>query len=131
MVSEELDLKTFTEDGKYTLEIPSDGVYWLVPLDGNKPVKFEPVNDEKARPGDSGRVDVICTCWEWLSECDSKKCKEEINPKDGKKECQPKDCCKNCKASTGAITGSVEMTFLGSTYLIKSNTITVNEITYK
>lgn len=130
MVSEELDLKTLTEDGKYTLEIPNDGIYWLVPLDGNKPVKFDPVNDEKARPGDSGRVDLLCPCWEWSSDCGLTTCDVKIS-EEGKRYCVARDCCKDCKSRTNVLKGSIEMIFIGSTYLVKSNTIVVNGITYK
>jgi hypothetical protein len=58
-------------DESIVIEIPNDAVYWLVPLDGNEPVKFEPVNDTKSASGSSGSITVYCVCTQDRQDCTS------------------------------------------------------------
>jgi hypothetical protein len=126
-------LKT-KDDGALVYEIPNDAIYWLVPLDDNEPVKFEPVNGAKTQGGGSSSVMLTCNCWEWPSDASNKdtKCESKKQP-DGSEKCVPAtgSRCSWCPTFINANKGSTETILAGSAYLIQSNTVTINGITYE
>jgi hypothetical protein len=119
-------------EGELVIEIPNDAIYWLVPFDGYEPFKFAPIDDNGAKNsvggGSSGTVSYSCICWE--GSLRDRDCKVKTDDK-GKKYCQPEGGCLKCQPSNPAKTASDTTYFPGSTYLIKSNSITLNGITYE
>ena len=109
--------------------IPSDAIYWLVPIDNQTPIKFDPINSTKVSSG-SGTVRPQCECWEGTTLNDN--CCEGRWTNLGYR-CLIKDgCgCTNCRIKVTARSGTIETTIFGSCYLIKSNTITVNGVIYE
>ncbi|PKP20766.1 MAG: hypothetical protein CVU04_03180 [Bacteroidetes bacterium HGW-Bacteroidetes-20] len=110
--------------------IPSDAIYWLVPIDNQTPIKFDPINSTKVSSG-SGTVRPQCECWEGTTLNDN--CCE-ARWTDLGYICSKKNdtCgCTNCRIKVTARSGTIETTIFGSCYLIKSNTITVNGVIYE
>lgn len=115
--------------------IPSDAIYWLVPLDNQIPIKFDPNNSTKESSG-SGSVSITCYCFEGTTLSNSCCEKRYIQGSSGNYYwgCQPKNntCgCHICHHYVNARSGTNEYTLYGSSYLIKSNSITVNGIIYE
>ena len=123
------------------IEIPNDAIYWLVPLDGNEPIKFEPVVSD-AKSGFGAVVTYSCTCTEGKPNC----LYNIYCPAPVKKEspygsylvCLPgsESCCKTCNLITSVPLGggpaSIAESFItGSSYIVKSDTIVVNGVTYE
>ncbi len=115
------------DEGTLVIEIPNDAIYWLVPLDGHDPFKFEPVNN--AKTGSGGSVKIHCTCEEGTVLLNSL-CKPELTPSGW--QCLSRDSrCTKCRTHTSGVTSISETTFVGSTYLVKSDSIVINGITYE
>ena len=119
-------------DDELVFMIPNDAIYWLVPIEGYEPVKFEPVKDTKTVYGPSS-TSISCSCWECTgcavlndSHCEKKQTDKGWT-------CEPKagGNCVDCRTrviSTNATATAVVM--VGSFYLVQSNSITLNGITY-
>jgi hypothetical protein len=107
------------------IELSDDAIHWLVPLDGNEP--------EKA----SDKPKVSCSCKEGKPNCfENLHCHaQERQDKYGKYVvCVPSvGCCKTCesKLSVAGSTSTGYTLIMGSIYIVQSNTITVNGITYE
>jgi len=127
---------------EFVIDIPNDAIYWLVPLDGNMPVKFEPINNiENAEVG--GFVKVKCECSLKRPNCLGESvCRppQYYKDKDGNLivNCVPDialagNCCLTCKAVIEAdvTVSNTTLIIVGSAYLIQSDTITINGITYE
>jgi len=103
-------------------EIPNDAIYWLVPFDGNEPVKFEPIGNTKQGVG--GSVTLKCDCYESIN--GSFKC----SPQQGI--CVKGNGCTLCRSySSVSLCNSSEIIFLGTTYLVQSDSITIDGVTYE
>ena len=118
----------------FIIVIPNDAIYWLIPLDGHDPVKFKPIENSKAS-GSGGSVTVTCDCWE--STCNkfgSGPCEKRYYS-DNTIKCAPKtgECCTWCKTITTATTerDATPIIIVGSSYLIQSDIITIDGITYE
>jgi len=110
----------------FVTEIPNDAIYWVVPLDGNEPLKIEPIITKAAVGiGIAATSTLKCDCYEWDGG-GTGKCKPENGV------CKRLDRCTRCRAynSVHFSTGE-ETTFVGSTYLVKSDVITINGILYE
>jgi len=132
-VSDMLNIKSMqkNDDEILVIEIPGDAIYWLVPLDGNEPVKFEPLNNAK-NIGSSGSVTVKCDCSEWVMNSQSNKCEKEYTQNGYI--CKPikNGSCLKCNVVKCVVVGgSSEFTIVGGTYLIQSDIITIDGITYE
>jgi len=126
------------DDGDIMIEIPNDAIYWVVPLDGNEPIKFEPVNGAKDKPG--GNLKVSCKCTKIKNDCtgESSCGAPYISPNGKLVSCLDalQGCCQICAISTSASGGSIgggsySSVIPGSSYLVQSNTITINGTTYE
>lgn len=118
------------DDDSVVIIIPSDAIYWLVPLDNQTPIKFDPINSTKESSG-SGYVRPECECFEGTTLSNS--CCELRWIGDGYM-CSKKNetCgCTRCRIKVTARSGTIETTIFGSCYLIKSNTITLNGVIYE
>lgn len=110
--------------------IPSDAIYWLVPLDNQTPIKFDPINSTKESSG-SGYVRPECECFEGTSLSNSC-CEAKMTDKGYMCFKKNDTCgCTTCKIKVTARSGTIETTIFGSCYLIKSNSITVNGVIYE
>jgi len=139
MVSNAITIEPLpTKDaGGVVFEIPNDAIYWVVPFDGNEPFKFETLEDAGVEK--TGTVTATCkTCNEWYTNhpsCVGTACKEETVS--GKTSCAPANnsCCTSYGCRPRTVVKSVktddEVIFVGSVYLVKSNSITLNGITYE
>ena len=120
-------------DGKLVMEIPTNGTYWLVPLDGHEPVKFEPAKDAKLLS--TGTITYYCTCNEGNGGVKDSDCKVEKTQ--SKVECVVKPeatICTKCHLHTtcSVMSGSLStVTLVGSSYLVQSNFISVNGLRYE
>ncbi|PKP20621.1 MAG: hypothetical protein CVU04_03490 [Bacteroidetes bacterium HGW-Bacteroidetes-20] len=97
-------------------------------------MKFEPVNNNKETIGSSGTISVYCTCFEGVVLKNSD-CEYRYNNA-GVKECQVKNSpcdCRVCQTNKGVSRESTNSYTIieGDIYLVKSNTITINGITYE
>lgn len=133
IVSEDINFKPLQSKNGDTIviNIPDDAIYWVVLFGNEPPMKFEPLNNNKAS---SGTVTVYCTCREGTTLKDSD-C-ELRTLTTGVKECQPKSsacCCTSCNTIRATYRSSTNSTTIieGDLYLVKSNTITINGITYE
>ena len=113
-------------------EIPNDGIYWLVPFDGNKPVKFEPIkgNGEKNVVGGGNYAKISCDCWEWIVDGTPYSCKLKGT------DCESGGSCTWCRKFTSAMIVSLNgdsttTVFAGSTYIVKSESIEINGTIYE
>ena len=130
------------DDGGIVFEIPNDAIYWLVPLDGSEPIKFEPVKDTKATSSISGSLEVKCKCIYIKGGCTgSIKCKRpywrEIPGANPAVVCDPEgECCDDCDVeivgppltTTTTITQAFTAT---SCFLVQSPVVTVNSVLYR
>jgi hypothetical protein len=135
MVSDRLNLafQQTKEEGEFAIEIPNDAIYWLVPFDGYEPFKFAPIDNgtkNSVGGGSSGTVQIDCVCMQGYDLRD-RDCKIETNKTTGKSVCVAKGNCTECNTICMVRTASGTTYFTGSTYLIKSNSITLNGITYE
>lgn len=102
------------------IEIPDDAIHWFVSLDGNEPVKVP-----------SGGIKIYCTCTEGKPNCfeTGLTCPPPVISGSGFNtviSCpHSQSCCKTCTQKTG------NTVVVGSTYLVRSDAITVNGITYE
>ena len=126
------------DGGGVVYEIPNDAIYWLVPLDGNKPVKFEPSKD--AKTSNVSTYSDLCRC-DWCEDCASlsdydKSCETQV-PVNGDPNHLTRGCkteagkCKKCAKKCTATTATATTVFVGSCYLVQSTTVTINSITYR
>jgi len=127
-----LEARHAKNDEELVIDIPNDAIYWLVPLDGNKPIKFEPVINGATG---GGSTSIRCSCEEWLVDCNKGNICEKRYYSDGKWRCAPSSssCCTDCRTHTVArvYSNSSEFILVGSSYLIQSNTITIDGVTYE
>lgn len=98
------------------------------------PVKFEPVNNTKAQVG-GPTITVTCICNMTVPNCSGdKKCEPPYTKTDKNRVmtiyCVPEltSCCAACEAKVGSSTGAI---IPGSSYLVRSESVTVNDITYR
>jgi len=127
ILPDELNIKPQnTKNGEgVIIEIPDDAIYWFVPLDGNEPEKVPP-----------GHQTVTCTCTLGKPNCfENLNCKaKEVKDKYGTYIlCITEGCCKSC-GYLNSISCSTSTSYslrMGSSYIVQSNTVTVNGITYE
>lgn len=134
IVSNDIDFKPlqFKNGDTIVVNIPDDGIYWLVLFGNEAPLKFEPVNNGKESSGSSGTVRIYCTCYEGTSLSNS--CCEVHLLNTGVKACQPKNTtcgCTICQTNQTVTKGTTTTIIDGTSYLVKSNTITINGIIYE
>jgi hypothetical protein len=132
-----------SSDNSIEFDVPNNGIYWLVPLDGTTPIKFEPVKQVKTSKiavASQGQIKVICKCISSRSGCSGEsKCKDPqtLKNSDGSMTiiCNPilTSCCVECKPETTVVTSSLNSTYIvsSSSYFVQSNIISVNGITYQ
>jgi hypothetical protein len=137
IVSDALDIAPYRtkDDASYVFCTPNDAIYWLVPLDGNEPIKFESLT-EGAKVPQGNCASVTCTgCDEWTTNCSGNQKCNKVHYSTGKCGCEPAtgSCCTRwgCQYQVKVETSEGIVTLVGSTYLIQSNTITINGITYE
>ncbi|MCL2435598.1 MAG: hypothetical protein FWD09_05615 [Lentimicrobiaceae bacterium] len=123
------------EEEEVFIEIPNDAIHWLVLLDGNEP--------EKVPTGGTGPyMKVFCGCSKGKPNCfhTGLNCKKPVESGSGfnyRIYCPAPDaysCCQTCvlKYSISAETGGSGTSMaMGSIYIVQSNTITINGITYE
>jgi len=129
--------KTRNGEEEDFIELSNDAIYWVVPLDGNEPEKIDP--DLVESGGAFGRVS--CTCAQGKTGCYNTglSCPAPVKmqtsvgvfyrcPSPGSD-----SCCKTCNLTTliGAGGSTPLFSVIGSSYIVQSNTITVNGITYE
>jgi len=123
------------DEESIVIEIPNDAIYWLVPLDGNEPIKFEPINNgAKDVPG--GSVKVSCTCSQGKPNCFNTGLNCPMPEKRQDKygiyyHCPSPDantsCCQTCIIKS--LYGSAVV--MGSSYIVQSDNVTINGIIYE
>jgi hypothetical protein len=117
------------EEEEVIIEIPNDAIHWFVQLDGNEP--------QKVPPGGSPFMTAFCGCEKGKPNCFHVGL--YCDPPQKKKDqygtwlycpTPPESCCQTCilKYGVGAAANSVAM---GSIYIVQSDIITVNGITYE
>ena len=123
------------EDDGIVIEIPDDAIYWLVPLDGNEPIKFELVKGAKVG---ANTVTAKCTCCLRRQNCTGALTCRDPRVRQGPNgtiiiDCLPtaSGCCADCNVVLKAGADSKGGFLLGSSYLVQSNSITMNGITYQ
>lgn len=119
-------------DEEVFIELPDDAIHWLVPLDGNEPIKIEPdASDAKQSIGGGLTGSCSCTqgkpnCWVDLT------CPAPVTHTDAYGtylSCPaPTGCCQNCNLKASNAKNTLSM---GSSYIVQSNTITINGIVYE
>jgi hypothetical protein len=138
-----------TKDNSGTeIEIPNDAIYWLVPLDGNEPVKFEP-NEEKAVGRNIIAIDCICKECQNLAEAGLQaKYDYQCTPVAHDTQGGIVITCDKTSTDLGCKTCTIKQIIIakdndtpksdenliyliGSCYLVNSNSITINGITYE
>ena len=125
-------------DDGIMIEIPNDAIYWLVPLDGNEPVKFEPVvSDAKVSNGD---LKASCTCTQGKTNCLhlGLTCPPPMTYSDkyGTWYTCPApngnvSCCQTCVLKYSVGLSSASSLIMTSSYIVQSNSITVNGLFYQ
>lgn len=132
IISEELILKprlTKNED-TIVIDIPNDAVYWLVPIANQEPIKFAPTNN--AKESGSGTITIYCTCSEGTTLSNS--CCYLDGFGSAIKECKPKNStcgCDICRTNRVVFRNNTYTLIEEDSYLVKSNSVTVNGITYE
>ena len=151
IIPEALNIPTQkTKNGEGVVsEIPNDAIYWLVPLDGHDPIKFEPTKD--AKTASTGTVERKCHCTEWLT-TGSDKCDPKRTGANSW-ECELKSGCQKCTmvisttidgkttvtrkyyTKNGEVTTTLPITpvstFASTCYLVQSVSITIGNFRYE
>ena len=114
------------EEEEVIVEIPDDAIYWVVPLDGNEPENFKT----------GGTLTGSCTCQQGRPNCFNMglSCPSPVERKDKYGtylHCPSPNASNSCCQTCVIQNSTPKSVIMGSTYIVQSNTITVNGITYE